>query len=52
MAQQRPSFFSVDNYLVFYKADDEAEMVYIVRIMYSGRDVHKQLSQTEDISEF
>ena len=45
-------FFPVDNYLVFYKADDEAEMVYIVRIMYSGRDVHKQLSQTEDISEF
>ena len=41
-------FFPVDNYLVFYKMNDET--VYIVRIMYGGRDVHKQLSQTEDVS--
>ena len=41
----------VDNYLVFYKTDDETETVYVVRIMYGGRDVHKQLSQTEDVSE-
>ena len=39
------------NYLVFYKTDDETETVYVVRIMYGGRDVHKQLSQTEDVSE-
>ena len=44
-------FFPVDNYLVFYKTDDETETVYVVRIMYGGRDVHKQLSQTEDVSE-
>ena len=31
--------------------DDENEIVYIVRIMYRGRDVRKQLSRTEDISE-
>ncbi len=43
-------FFPVGNYLVFYKTDDETEMVYVVRIMYGGRDVHKQLSQTEDVS--
>ena len=43
-------FFPVDNYLVFYKTDDETETVYVVRIMYGGRDVHKQLSQTEDVS--
>ena len=43
-------FFPVDNYLVFYKTDDETEIVYVVRIMYGGRDVHKQLSQTEDVS--
>ena len=43
-------FFPVDNYLVFYKTDDETEAVYVVRIMYGGRDVHKQLSQTEDVS--
>ena len=40
----------MDNYLVFYKTDDETEIVYVVRIMYGGRDVHKQLSQTEDVS--
>ncbi len=32
-------FFPVDNYLVFYKTNDETETVYIVRIMYGGRDV-------------
>lgn len=44
-------FFPVDNYLVFYKTDDETEMVYVVRIMNGRRNVRKQLSQTEDISE-
>ena len=43
-------FFPVGNYLVFYKTDDETEIIYVVRIMYGGRDVHKQLSQTEDVS--
>jgi len=38
----------VDNYLVFYKIDDETEIVYVVRIMYSGRDIRKQLSRTKD----
>jgi hypothetical protein len=38
-------FFPV-NYLVFYKTDDETEIVYVVRIMYSGRDICKQLSKT------
>ena len=44
-------FFLVGNYLVFYKTNDETEIVYVVRIMYGGRDIHKQLSQTEDVSE-
>ena len=48
---RRLRFFPVDNYLVFYKTNDENEIVYIVRIMYRGRDVRKQLSRTEDISE-
>ena len=43
-------FFTVGNYLVFYKTNDETEIVYVVRIMYGGRDAHKQLSQTEDVS--
>ena len=41
-------FFPVDNYLVFYKTDDETEIVYVVRIMYSGLDIRKQLSRTKD----
>lgn len=44
-------FFPIDNYLVFYKVNDETETVYVVRIMYGGCDVHKQLSQTVDVSE-
>lgn len=36
-------FFPIDNYLVFYRIDDELGTVYVVRIMYGGRDVHKQL---------
>ena len=44
------SLLLIHNYLVFYKTDDETETVYEVRIMYGGRDVHKQLSQTEDVS--
>ena len=35
--------------ILFYKTDDETEIVYVI-IMYGGRDVHKQLSQTEDVS--
>ena len=38
-------FLPVDHYLVFYRIDDEAGMVYIVRIMYGGRDVRRQLSE-------
>ena len=51
MAYQRTSVLSGDNYLVFYKTNDETETVYIVRIMYRGRDVRKQLSRMEDVSE-
>ena len=48
---RRLRFFPVDNFLVFYKTNDETETVNIVRIMYRGRDVRKQLSRTEDVSE-
>ncbi len=34
---------------LFMKLNDETEIVYVVRIMYGGRNVHKQLSQTEDV---
>lgn len=39
-------FFPVDNYLVFYLPDETKNTVYIVRIIYSGRDIKKKLSET------
>ena len=36
-------FFPVDNYLVFYLPDETKNTVSIVRIMYGGRDIHRQL---------
>lgn len=36
----------VDNYLVFYLPDETNDTVSIVRIMYSGRDINKQLYET------
>lgn len=40
-------FFPVDNYLVFYLPDETKNTVGIVRIMYGGRDIRRQLSETE-----
>lgn len=36
---------SVDNYLVFYIPDKETKTVTVIRVMYGGRDVEKQLNQ-------
>lgn len=38
-------FFPIDNYLIFYRTDEEKEIVSIVRIMYGGRDISRQLSE-------
>ena len=35
----------VDNYLVFYIPDHEEQVVHIMRVMYRGRDVSRQLHQ-------
>lgn len=35
--------FPVDNYLVFYLPDESKNTVSIVRIMYGGRDIRRQL---------
>lgn len=35
----------VDNYLVLYIPDKVAEIVTIIRIMYGGRDIDKQLKE-------
>lgn len=34
----------VDNYLVFYIPDKDAEIVTVIRVMYAGRDVVSQLN--------
>ena len=33
----------VDNYLVFYISDMETKIVTVIRVMYGGRDVDKEL---------
>ena len=35
----------VDNYLVFYIPDHEKQTVTVMRVMYGGRDVDRQLNQ-------
>ena len=39
--------FQVGNYLVFYIADEKAGNVKVVRIMYGGRDIRRQLSEMQ-----
>lgn len=39
-------FLPVDNYLIFYLPDETNNVVNIIRVMYGGRDVKKQLSET------
>lgn len=37
----------VDNYLVFYIPNHSRETVTVIRIMYSGRDIDRQLNNME-----
>ena len=37
-------FAAVDNYIVFYLPDIEEQVVTILRVMYSGRNIEEQLS--------
>lgn len=39
-------FLPVDNYLIFYLPEESQNTVNIIRIMYGGRDVRRQLSET------
>lgn len=39
-------FLPVDNYLIFYLPDETNNIVNIIRIMYGGRYVKRQLSET------
>ena len=37
----------VNNYLIFYIANEETTIVTVIRIIYGGRDISKQLSETQ-----
>lgn len=37
--------FSVNNYLIFYIPEKETKTVKVVRVMYGGRDVDKELER-------
>ncbi|QRG86121.1 type II toxin-antitoxin system RelE/ParE family toxin [Bulleidia sp. zg-1006] len=38
----------VDNYMIFYRVDDELTTVSIVRIFYSGRNIEDIIKHTND----
>ncbi len=40
-------FFPVDNYLIFYLPDERTCTVSVVRIMYGGRDIQRQMQETK-----
>lgn len=42
-------FAAVDNYIIFYVTDVERMIVTVIRIMYSGRDVDKQMDEFSGI---
>jgi toxin ParE1/3/4 len=37
----------IDNYLAFYLPVETKVTIVVIRIMYGGRDIEEQLSQTE-----
>lgn len=45
---QNLRYFPVDNYLVFYLPKKETGVINIVRIIYGGRDIRRQLEQTTE----
>lgn len=45
---QNLRYFPVDNYLVFYLPKKETGVINIVRIIYGGRDIKRQLEQTTE----
>ena len=40
-AQMNVRQFPVDNYEIFYTVDEKAETVFVLRILYGGRDIEK-----------
>lgn len=42
-------FFPADNYVVLYPPKENLQTVNVVRIIYGGRDINKQLEGTKEI---
>lgn len=42
-------YFPVDNYIVFYLLRKETGVVNVVRVIYGGRDIKRQLEETKEI---
>lgn len=40
--------FPVKNYLIFYYPEETSNTVYAVRVIYGGRDISRQLCETEN----
>jgi len=38
----------VDNYVIFYLPDETKNIVFIIRIIYGGRDIDKVLEETDE----
>ena len=38
-------FVPIDNYLIFYLPDESQNTVFIMRVMYGGRDIETHLSE-------
>ncbi len=38
-------YFSVKNYLIFYYPDEKRNTVFVVRVIYGGRDISRQLNE-------
>ena len=41
--------FPVDNYIILYLPKEDLQTVNVVRIIYGGRDINKQLEETKEI---
>ena len=41
-------FLPVDNYIIFYLPKDDSGTVNIIRIIYSGRDMKRQIKETKE----
>ena len=44
MEKNRLRFVVVDHYIVFYIPDIEEQVVTVLRVMYSGRNIEEELS--------